>query len=171
MKALRYFILLLVLPAFGNTEKTYTKEEIFRFKADPEKPVDRYFCELDLNQDGIQDLLISKPIYSPGTGGRVYELFIGDPNQQFKKIDTIQAGTFAIEKHNWKKRLWFWTHSSSQSGSISFRYFDRYGNYHQSGYVEILSGDGGSKIGNDIFNSIFNEKSTLSFKKYLQPEA
>ncbi len=169
MKALRYFIILLVFPALGNEEKTYTREDVFAVKTDSGRSVDRYYYELDLNQDGTLDILISKPIYSPGTGGRIYDLFIGDTNNQFKRIDTIQAGMFAIEKHNWKMRLWHFTHSSSQSGNVGYRYFDRKGNYKKSGYVEVLSGDGGSTMGNKISKSIFNKETKLNFKKYLQP--
>jgi len=100
-----------------------------------------------------------------GTGGLIYNLYLGVGQDRFRKLDQFLAGGFAVEVHGKTKRLWSYSHMSSQSGTIQYRYFDRKGRFQKSQPLVIHPGDGGSEVGNAIYASIFNDKTILRARK------
>lgn len=142
-------------------EKVVTRAELFAPLTDRLLNPERQFAELDLNGDGTNDLLVSESVSLGGTGGLVYNLYIAVGQGQFRRLDQFLAGGFAVEIHGETKYLWSYSHSSSQSGTIQCRYFDRKGRFQKSGVLEIHPGDGGSEIGNGLYQVIFNDKTVL----------
>jgi hypothetical protein len=160
----RTIMCLLLAFAFGAyaDDKIQTREELFAPITDPALTSEREYAELDLNGDGTNDLVLSVDI--GGTGGLVYNLYLGIGKDRFKKIDQFLAGIMAVETHEGTTRLWAYSHSSAASGTIRYCYFDHKGVFQKSQVLEIQTGDGGSEIGNAIYQAIFNEKTELKLK-------
>lgn len=156
-------VLALALVACADDD-IQTREELFAPIADPDLSPERRYAELDLTGDGTNDLLLSTSVSHGGTGGLVYNLYLGVGQDRFKKLDQFLAGGFAVEVHGKTNRLWSYSHMSSQSGTIQYRYFDRKGRFQKSQPLLIHPGDGGSEVGNAIYASIFNEKTILKTK-------
>ncbi|MEI6219265.1 MAG: hypothetical protein WCP86_10220 [bacterium] len=154
------FILAFALVAQAN-DKVQTRERLFSHVSDRGINPERHYAELDLNGDGTNDLVLSESVSFGGTGGLVYNLYLGIGKDRFKKIDQFLAGIMAVETHEGTTRLWSYSHSSAASGIIRYCYFDRKGVFQKSRVLEIQPGDGGSEIGNGIYQAIFNEKTIL----------
>ena len=160
-----FFVLVFALTAQAD-DGIQTREQLFAPITDPNVNPERRYAELDLNGDGTNDLLLSTSVSHGGTGGLIYNLYLGVGEDRFKKLDQILAGGFAVEVHGKTIRLWSYSHASSQSGTIQYRYFDRKGRFQKSQPLLIHPGDGGSKVGNAIYASIFNEKTTITMKTW-----
>ena len=156
-------VLALALVACADDD-IQTREELFAPITNPDLSPERRYAELDLNGDGTNDLLLSTSVSHGGTGGLIYNLYLGVGQNRFKKLDQFGAGVFAVEAHGETKRLWSYTHCSSQSGTIRYRYFDRTGQFKKSQSLLIYPGDGGSDVGNAIYSAVFNEKTILETK-------
>lgn len=142
-------------------EDIQTREQLFAPMTAPTLNPERWYADLDLNGDGTNDLILSTSVSDGGTGGLLYNLYLGIGQDEFKKLDQFLAGGFAVEVHGGTRRLWTYSHLSSQSGTIQYRYFDPQGRFQKSHPLLIYPGDGGSEIGNAIYASIFNEKTIL----------
>ncbi|MEZ5278613.1 MAG: hypothetical protein R3F07_19685 [Opitutaceae bacterium] len=149
--------------AHGEDE-VLTREQLFAPGNDPNLNPEKRYAEFDLDGDGTNDLLLSTSVSQGGTGGLIYNLYLGVGHERFKQLDQFLAGGFALEDDGKTKRLWSYTHRSSQSGTIQYRYFDRKGTFQKSQPLLIYPGDGGSEVGNGIYRSIFNEKTMLRTK-------
>lgn len=159
--ALLYVMLSLVANA---DDKVVTRAGLFAPITDPSLDPERRYAELDLNGDGTNDLVLSESVSLGGTGGLVYDLYLGLGQDRFRQIDRFLAGIMATETHEGTTRLWFYSHMSAGSGTIQYRYFDRKGMFQSSQYLTICPGDGGSDTGNGIYRAIFNEKTILKTK-------
>jgi hypothetical protein len=157
-------VLVFAVVAYAD-DGTQTREQLFAPITDPKVNPERHYAELDLNGDGINDLLLSTSVSDGGTGGLIYNLYLGVRQGRFKKLDQFLAGGFAVEVHGETKRLWSYSHMSSQSGTIQYWYFDRKGDFQKSQPLLIHPGDGGSEVGNAIYASIFNDKTMVKTKK------
>ncbi|MHC4504406.1 MAG: hypothetical protein ACYTFI_13960 [Planctomycetota bacterium] len=129
----------------------------------------RYWHELDLTGDGIDELILSESVSCGGTGGFVYNLYLGLPGGRFKRVGGFGCNVMAVETHGSMKRLWTYSHSSSASGSLQYRYFDDKGAYREGPAIVIFPGDGGTQIGNAILASIFNSKTRLKMVELRPP--
>ena len=160
-------VLAFTLIAFADDD-IQTREQLFAPITDRNMEVspERGYAELDLNADGTNDLVLSESVSFGGTGGLVYNLYLGVGDARFQRIDRFLAGIMATETHGGTTRLWFYSHMSAASGTIQYRYFDRKGEFQKSQVLTIHPGDGGSDIGNGIYSSIFNDKSTLKMKTW-----
>ena len=158
------FVLALALVAQVEDE-AQTREQLFAPITDPILNPERRYAEFDLDGDGTNDLVLSESVSLGGTGGLVYNMYVGVGQGRFKKLDQILAGAFAVEVHGQTKRLWSYSHCSSQSGTIQYCYFDRKGRFKKSQALMIHPGDGGSEIGNAVYESIFNKKTILKTKR------
>ena len=160
-------VLAFTLIAFADDD-IQTREQLFAPITDRNMEVspERRYAELDLNADGTNDLVLSESVSFGGTGGLVYSLYLGVGDARFQRIDRFLAGIMATETHGGTTRLWFYSHMSAASGTIQYRYFDRKGEFQKSQVLTIHPGDGGSDIGNGIYSSIFNDKSTLKMKTW-----
>ena len=147
------------------SEDVRTRAEVLAASTDPGLRPERRYGELDLNGDGTNDLVVSESISLGGTGGLVYNLYLGLGQDRYRQIDCFLAGTMALEEYAGTRRLWSYTHSSATSGTIQYRYFDRKGVFQKSEALTIHPGDGGSEIGNAVYQAIFNEKTKLDLKK------
>ena len=130
----------------------------------------RKFCEVDLNGDGIDELILSRSVSLGGTGGLVYDLYLGLEGDRFKPLDSFLSCVMAVEPRGKVKRLWTYTHSSSQSGHLQYRYFDRDGDLQKGPAMLIHPGDGGSETGNAIFDAVFRHDNTLKMKTIGNPK-
>lgn len=152
-------------------EKVRTRAELLASVQEPGRSPLRYMCEVDLNSDGTNDLILSESVSMGGTGGLVYNLYLGLGDNRFGFLDRFLAGVMAIEIVGETKRLWSYSHSSAGSGTVEYRYFDRKGVFQRSSPMEILAGDGGSEMGNAVFAAIFSGKTRLQMKALGAPDA
>ncbi len=148
-------------PVANAEDKVVARADLFAPIIDPSLNPERRYADLDLNGDGTNDLVLSESVSLGGTGGLVYNLYLGLGQDRFRHIDRFLAGIIATETIGGTTRLWFYSHVSAGSGTIQYRYFDRKGIFQRSQFLKIYPGDGGSDIGNEIYRAIFNEKTTL----------
>jgi len=120
-------------------------------------------CEIDLNGDGLKDLIICHNVSLGGTGGFPYWVYLKGENDQFREVDRILAGAFALDEDDGNKLLWGYSHLSAGSGHMWYSYFDRQGRYQRSPSLLIRAGDSGSETGNAIYKAIFNPRTLLVF--------
>ena len=164
MKTLTIILTLAFAIIAQADDKALTREQLFAPIADPKLNPERRYAEFDLNGDGTKDLLLSTSVSHGGTGGLIYNLYLGIGKNKFKKLNQFLAGGFAVETHGKIKRLWSYSHCSSQSGTIQYCYFDWKGRFQKSNTLLIHPGDGGTDMGNKIYKTIFNEKTILKRK-------
>jgi hypothetical protein len=142
-------------------EKILGRAQLLAPITDPALSPERRYAELDLNGDGTNDLVLSESVSLGGTGGLVYNLYLGLGQDRFRQIDRFLTGIMATETHGGTTRLWLYSHMSAGSGTVQYRYFDRKGIFQRSQHITIYPGDGGSETGNGIYQAIFNEKTIL----------
>ena len=160
--AILYVVLFLVANA---DDKIVTRADLFAPSTDPSLNPERRYAELDLNGDGTNELVLSESVSLGGTGGLVYNLYLGLGTNRFRQIDRFLAGVMATEIHGGETRLWFYSHMSAGSGTIQYRFFDRKGIFQRSEILTIYPGDGGSATGNGIYQAIFHEETILRTEK------
>ena len=165
MKAIGILFVLAFAFIAQADDRVQTREQLFAPINDPKLNPERHYAELDLNGDGTNDLVLSESVSLGGTGGLVYNLHLGLGDNRFRQIDRFLAGVMATETQGGITRLWFYSHMSAASGTIQYRYFDCKGIFQKSQVLTIYPGDGGSEIGNAVYKSIFNDKTTLEMKK------
>jgi len=158
------FVLAFALIAQADDE-VWTREELFAPVNDPTLSPEKHYAEIDLNGDGTNDLIVSESISLGGGGGLIYNLYLTVGQNSHRHLGHILAGVMAVEIHEGVTRLWSYSHCSSQAGSVRYCYFDHNGTFRKSPALTILTGDGGSKIGNAMYKSIFNEKTILKTKR------
>jgi hypothetical protein len=146
-------------------EETYSRQVLLAPMSDTTLSPERYFAELDLNGDGINELIVSESVSLGGTGGLVYSLYLGIGQDRFLFMDRFLSGIMTIETRGKAKRLWSYSHSSAASGTIQYYYFDIEGVFQRSHQMMIYPGDGGSLIGNMIYHAIFSEDKRLQFRE------
>ena len=124
------------------------------------------YCRVDLNGDGLEDIIVTGPHSWAGTGGNVHFIFLRQPDGNYKQgKDTITANSLALEQHGGRTFLWCYSRSSSQSGTIWYYSIDTPGNLLASSRLGIRTGDGGSDLGNRVYQAIFNETALLRFQE------
>ena len=151
-----------------------TRAEIFAPVNRPDlRNQDSEYSELDLNGDGIDELIMSGPMSFHGTGGLTYTLYRGLGDEKYEELIGFLAGPLALEDCNpsHEKHLWGYSHRSCRSGIIFYFSFDRKGVFQGSPSLEIYPGDMGTEMGNSIYRSIFNEKTILKMIKLPQSVA
>ena len=77
------------------------------------------------------------------------------------KDKSMVVTPFDKEERWGDKRIWSYWHMSANSGYISFVHFARDGECAQSPAWEIYTGDGGTEIGNGIYDAVFNKETLL----------
>ena len=129
--------------------------------------VERYRCFVDLDQDGHDDVILSDPISSRGTGGLSFGVYLWT-NGNYIGIGEIgtHPGFLYVEHVNECTRaIWTYWRSSGRTGTIgAMRITGR--NWVDSSQLFVdLSDDGAttSTIGMDLYNSIC-AKATVPIK-------
>jgi hypothetical protein len=155
-------MLLLTCAALGHAEEVVkTREEIFAPLDDPRHSSERRYFELDFNGDTNSDLVISESVSLGGTGGLIYNLYLGIGSNQYRHLDRFLAGVMSLDTNGNRRILWSYSHSSAGSGTIQHRSLDRKGRLEVSPALMIYPGDGGSDKANGIFNLLFGDTARL----------
>jgi len=161
-----------------NVEESVTLENRFFTRAEIITPVpadvdlgvyyDRknrslLYSEIDLNGDGLMDIIIETLTEDVSSSWSVY-LCIDD--NQYQLAGGIGGWPLAKEEDNWRCRgIWSYSRSSGSSGIIQYVYFDQGKHKLESSPVfEIRPGDAGTDIGNNIYEAIFNDDTRLPLR-------
>lgn len=150
-------------------EEVYSRQVLLAPLTDTTLSPERYFTELDLNGDGINELIISASISLGGTGGLIYNLYLGIGQDGFLFMDSFLSGIMSVESRGETKRLWSYSHSSAASGTIQYFFFDSEGVLQRSHSMMIYPGVGGSLLGSMIYQVIFSEDKRLQLTKLGAP--
>ena len=146
-------------------EETFTRQILLAPLTDTILSSERYFTELDLNGDGTDELIISESVSLGGTGGLIYNLYLGIGQDRFLFMDSFLSGIMAVEIQSKTKRLWSYSHSSAASGTIQYYYFDSEGVFQSGHSMMIFPGVEGSLMDNLIYQVIFSEDNRLQLTK------
>jgi len=152
--------------SLGNSP-FFTRESIIQSEHFDDSGLDgrRTYAELDLNDDGLQDIIISEPASMSGRIGMMWSVFLCVNTNQYKMLDAEICGwPLALDadfegKH---KRIWCYYRVSSWQGEVQYFYIEN-GECKFSPAIGLLTGDGGTDTGNAIYNAIFKNK-WLDFK-------
>lgn len=112
---------------------------------------------VDLDKDGHEDVIISEPLSSFGTGGGSFWMYLWT-NGNYRCIGEFgsHAGWIKVEDepHGYR-RIWTWWHSSCSSGTIGCVTVWSNG-FVEKGQLPITTaGDGGpSSIGSELMDSV-----------------
>jgi hypothetical protein len=155
------------LSACYAEEEAYTRQVLFAPMTDSTLSSERYFTEFDLNGDGIDELIISESVSLGGTGGLIYNLYIGIGQDRFLFVDSFLSSIMTVEIRGETKQLWSYSHSSAASGTVQYFYFDSEGVFQRSHSVMIYTGIGGSFVDNMIFQAIFSDDKRLQFTPFV----
>ena len=112
---------------------------------------------VDLDKDGHEDVIISEPLSSFGTGGGSFWMYLWT-NGNYRCIGEFgsHAGWIKVEDEpHGHLRIWTWWHSSCSSGSIGCVTVWSNG-FVEKGQLPITTaGDGGpSSIGSELMDSV-----------------
>src|SRR5512142_1691239 len=127
MKRTIVFLALTFALSAHAENKIQTRKELFAPITDRAVNPERQYAEFELNGDGTNDLVLSESVSLGGTGGLVYNVYLGLGQGRFRLIDRFLAGIMATETHGGTTRLWFYSHMSAGSGTVQYRFFDRRG--------------------------------------------
>ncbi len=113
---------------------------------------------VDLDRDGHEDVIVSAPLSSFGTGGGSYWMYLWT-NGNYRCIGEFGSNPGWIkvedEPRDGNRRIWTWSHSSATSGSIGSVTIWRDG-FVENGRLPITTaGDGGpTSIGSELMDSV-----------------
>ena len=160
--------------ASGSSESTkesenpvLTRAEIIEIEAAspdwPDKDRNRLYAEIDLNEDGLMDIIISDELSMKGTGGISWFIYFCIGANQYREASKDIGGwPLAVESYGFEgTRLWSYWHMNASSGYIGYLHIGKHGECTQSPGLEISTGDGGSEIGNGIYDAVFKEDTLL----------
>jgi len=114
-------------------QRPLTREEIIQPEPECEynKGWDRsrLYAEVDLNYDGLKDIIISAPYYTRGTGGLSLDVYLCVGTNQYKKVGETGGNTLALEddygnNYGSFKRIWSYSHMNAESGFVQYLYFE-----------------------------------------------
>lgn len=148
-------------------DRTLTRAEVFAPITETSLIPERNYVELDLNGDGVNEIILSESLSLGGTGGQVYNLYASVGPDRFQQVDEFIGADLATEVHDGGIRLWSYHRLGALCGTIGYRYFDGKGVLQKSANLEIQTGgDSGSKTANAILRVIFNERTVLKPKTW-----
>lgn len=117
----------------------------------PKPWIERARGWVDLNNDGIDDLILSEPFSSGGTGGLGFQVFFAT-NGLYRAVGSIfgHLSTIRVERREFLGSfIWTYSHCSCCTGSFCWLEIDESG-YTQSGCVAVYIPDGEDSFGHDL---------------------
>ena len=130
----------------------------------PEYDRRREYAEIDVNNNGLKDIIISNALHTEGTGGISYSVYICVDTNLYKKADVEIGGKVLALEEDWEgNRIWSYWRTCSNRGVIGYVHFSIYKGIIKSPFIEICPGDSGTGIGNDISKAIFKDNK-IEFK-------
>jgi len=132
----------------------------------PDRNRDRLYTEVDLNDNGLMDIIISDDYGTMGTGGIGWTVYICIDTNQYKELDfNLGSKMFAVEENTrMGKKLWTYWRIAGNWGSIQYLHQDNDDEWKLSNSLDIHVGDGGSDIGNGIMDAVFNKDNVLPIR-------
>jgi len=123
-----------------------------------------YVGKLDLNGDGIDDLIESGPSYMFGTGGGPYSISIMDKDGNRTKQYLIGGHhRFAVERVGKTTTIWAYWHLSVDSGTLMSHSFT--GDQYKKETIDIKSKNTSTRATRKIIQAIFTDENLLPMKK------
>ena len=155
---------------FGKKSPLLTRTEIIApVPADVDLEIYRktnrslLYSEIDLTGDGRKDIII-ETLVDPAQGYS-WSVYLCVNTNQYRKLPLGMNGFLAIEElESGSKRIWEGGHINCGRGTIRYWCFEHGNEGKMSPVLEICNGDGGSEMGNNISNVIFNEKNYLPLR-------
>ncbi|MCL2105152.1 MAG: hypothetical protein FWH21_08920 [Kiritimatiellaeota bacterium] len=118
-----------------------------------------WYAELDLTGNGVKDIIISDPIYTGGKGGFSWNVYLYVSTNQYKRLPVeIFGWPLTVEEYYDSTLIWAYSHISGRQGAIQYWEINKRGECIESARLEIYTGDGGTDIGNAVYDAIFREK-------------
>lgn len=121
----------------------------------------------DINNDGIVDKLESDDLSNYGSGGGKYLLTLSSTGKSTKHV--IEGnGLFRAEvppqesQESWV-RIWSYWHMSAVSGYLTCVYLSNGQATNEK--ILISTGDGGTELGNAVYNTVLQKDHLLQFTK------
>ena len=147
-----------------------TRAEVLRLNSpDPDSPGwdrSRLYAEADLTDNGLMDIIISDDLHMMGTGGIGWSVYLCEDTNRYRRISGLAGKFLAVEENTrMGKKLWTYWSTAGNWGTVQHLYFDRDEGWKLSADLTIHPGDGGSDIGQGIFDAIFNEHDSLKRRK------
>ena len=158
------YLIILVIPITAESELDYSWEELVIPERQKHLNPEREYAVVDLNLDGKSELIISRSFSLVGTGGLIYDLYLGLKDNQFRHLDTFLAGSLRIEDTNSGRRLWTTSHLSSQEVRLECRWISKDFKLSIQGPIDIKAGDGGTMLGNQLMKALLDAGDPLIFK-------
>lgn len=153
--------------ALSADDRILTRAEVFAPVTETYLNPERKYVELDLNGDGIDEIILSESVSHSGTGGLGYDLYASVGPDQFRRMDQFTACALAVEISDEGIRLWSVHRLGALCSRIEYRYFDPKEGFRKSATLEIQGGgDGGSRMAQAILRVIFNDRTVLEPKTW-----
>lgn len=113
---------------------------------------------VDLNNDGVDDLILSNPLSQEGTGGNGYALILAE-HDHFRHIGDIAGNDIFVEcAKDEPTTVWAYSHSSASSGSILATVIEYDGRLILTGRIPVVLHKG--SIGMKLLDEI-NSRATV----------
>jgi hypothetical protein len=120
-------------------------------------PTDRWEIRVDIDHDGIVDTIVSEPVGGFGTMGGSWDVYLGRKDGGFQRVGEIWAHPLAlrIERQGDQIRFWVYLKSGGSTGSLGYFTLQK-GAIGPLQKIEIFPGDGGTTLGNSLYQAIFS---------------
>ena len=150
-------------------QRFLTREEIIQPEPEDDfnkdKDRNRQYAEVDLNDDGLKDIIISDPLYMEGTGGPSWGVYLCVSTNQYKGVGGIGGKILALEDDYYNygfKRIWSYWHLSGRTGAVQYLYFEN-GEYKESPSLTVYSNESETLASDYIFGGVSLEFSRTSY--------
>ena len=122
----------------------------------------------DINDDGVDDLVLSEGFSEMSQNGLPLYVFFGDTSGLFIFYDSLYGspGDLCFERFGSRIRLWTYWHHSAVEGSISYRWLSDSG-FVNGGGIDVFAGDMGTEMGRAQYNAVFQNCDVhIRFEEY-----